>query len=157
MELNEILLNYVNSCKADNYYFNSFYLLFNLGIRHNELYLQNWKLINNLYLLSCSKNSVTRAFAPSTLPAFFKYAIEYQQYNYIYAYSTLYRYFEKKSIYQFITSEKHNLAMHIFRHNYIKKIFDKYTELDTILALTGEKSLSTINYCVNSEIQIKQK
>lgn len=107
------------------------------------------------FQLKPSKNNAIRTMSIENLPlSFVAYLNGVNCFQYCISYSSLLRYFNQCSSYVSITTNKKELGLHLFRHNYMKQLFTSGKSINEVASITGEKTISSAANYIFSSITI---
>lgn len=158
-ELDVSLRNVVDKCKVtEPFFFPQFSAMYYLGIRANESIIKNrWeKVDNNIYKLTPLKKNNIRLFDVREIPEDFLNYINnarvieltpsYSQLNYLFKIFFTYR--------SLFVGDKQS-TLHLFRHNYVKKLIDKGFTNDEIMVDLGERTMGSTRAYIDSVFERK--
>jgi integrase len=131
-----------------------FELLFVTGLRYNDVGLIKPEDIKGEQLImQPSKFNNKRTFSIHELPKDFLYHLTYQPLAlYSIPYSTILRDFQRSRPCIAKLSDGKDILLHIFRHNYMKRLFREGKTNQEIATITGEKHISSANCYIYSSI-----
>lgn len=155
-ELQQSLQNCINNSPAYYPFIRDFMqLLYNSGCRpHEALDLSLWSFDGaSLYYLNPLKNNNTRSFIEADLPLSFRNAInaKFLPYSLINYRSFSYQF---SRLYQYPTASILNKScgLYLFRHAFIKRLYDAGYTIEQIRQTTGHKSDAVVEGYINSMI-----
>lgn len=142
------IIMYAYATDTENY--NCLLCLYNTGLRYNEFYETNrWSKINAYsYLVNLEKGSSPRVILISQLTQMFCNYIDNNMnlYNYM-RQDTMTRYIYKKGMYGKLYVGQKGVATHLFRYNYVRKLYDSGLSYAQIASDMGEVNvINTIAY-----------
>lgn len=129
-----------------------FDVLFATGLRYNDVSLCfSSNIVGSNAVVFPSKRNNSRLINLYSVPSpFLEFCSGLEQPIYRISYSTCVRDFCKCSPFKNITIGGKSVLLHIFRHNYMKKLFESGKTLQEIAVLTGEKNVSSVVSYVHS-------
>ena len=157
-EIENVLVNVENQFFR-RFSFNDFFLkqIKQTGIRISELNKSRWQVINSsTFILTPSKQSNIRIFDISEMnETFIKYITESNFNSRLDCYSTLKSQFLTCLYNKAFVLDKKEIIFHIYRHLYIKKMYEVFKSVEYVKQKLGHKNInSTLNY-INSNITIR--
>ena len=157
MSLDEILLYTIsNARQVYKPAFNSFIILYELGIRHVELNPNRISILpDNSILVISAKKSEQRIIQSNTvsIPTY-ELIKRLSISDIIESRTTLSNYFNALSFPYRITSDNHELVLHSFRHRFIKKQMAIFNNANVVQSMIGHKSITNTLVYINSVIKI---
>lgn len=131
-----------------------FELLYATGLRYNDVSLiKPENIFNDEIIMQPSKFNAKRTIKLSSIPSDFHYHLTYQPLPfYSIPYSTVVRDFLRARPCIAKLSDGKDILMHIFRHNYMKKLFHQGLSNREIAIIMGEKYVSSANCYIYSSV-----
>lgn len=131
-----------------------FELLYCTGLRYNDVSLiTNESVFTDKIVMFPSKFNAKREILLSSVPSDFQYHLLHQPLPfYSIPYSTIVRDFQRARPCVAKLSDGKDILMHIFRHNYMKKLFAQGKTSQEVAAIMGEKYVSSANCYIYSNI-----
>lgn len=131
-----------------------FELLYVTGLRYNDvLLISSSSVVGDDIVLYPSKFNAKRTIPLLSVPSDFRYHLTYQQLPfYNIPYSTIVRDFRLARPCTARNTESKEMLLHIFRHNYMKKLFMQGLSNQEIANVMGEKHVSSANCYIYSSI-----
>ena len=131
-----------------------FELLFVTGLRYNDVFLITpANVFNDEIIIQPSKFNAKRTIPRSSVPVDFHYHLTYPSLPfYSIPYSTIVRDFLRARPCIAKLSDGKDMLLHIFRHNYMKKLFQLGHSNQEIANVMGEKYISSANCYIYSSI-----
>lgn len=153
-ELDEALLYVISRCRVDQPFFAKYYdALYHLGIRATEALMPSiWSFPSeNTVVLQPHKGNNMRFFLRSDMPVDFLYSLEFPEFvEVVPSYSQLNYLFSIYMYYGKIFIGKKSSTLHLFRHNYVKKLKSSGLTDIEIQNKIGEKELSSAEQYIYS-------
>jgi len=154
-ELDEALQYVIERCNSDQPFFSKYYkALYHLGIRATEALLPSiWSFpTSNTVVLQPHKGNNLRFFVRSDIPEDYLQSILFPEFiNVIPSYSQLNYLFQIYMYYGKIWIGNKSSTLHLFRHNYVKKLKAIGLSDEDIRVRIGEKELSSAQQYIYSE------
>jgi len=157
-DIDLFLIDLVNVSKDNNLYaYMIFESLYNTGLRINELidYSRLSDIDTNTILVTTQKFSNPRIISKSSLnstylSAFLNSKLAY----YVRSYSFYSNYFiNHLPTFKYIKTENKLISTHLFRHNYIKKLYNDGKTVSEISSIIGERSDANTFKYISSTIE----
>lgn len=132
-------------------------VLYDTGLRYNDVLLCfNTYISGDSFIVLPSKSNNARVISLSSIPVIFQEFVKgYDSLYFRISYQSLIRSLSQCSSYSTLQIGKKSVLLHLFRHNYMKKLFLAGKSLSEIALITGEKHISSVNSYVFSSIYAK--
>lgn len=155
-EITEICESIVaTSENHDLFLYSVFDTLNKTGLRCNEvLEFSRWNILSeNLFQVTTEKKSNPRLFAADELNPLYSDLLKNDATILLtHNYKSIARKFKLFCPYTRLTAGSKQISTHLFRHNYVKKLFNKGQTIEQIANTIGEKDAKNILGYVNSQI-----
>lgn len=149
----EIVSNAFSKSLVSRFFFE---LLYMTGLRYNDVGLSFLCSHDEefIYIFPSKRNNLRKIEISSIPVAFFDFCKGYDTPIYRIHYQTLIRNFTQCNPYTSLSIGSKEVVLHLFRHNYMKKLFDAGKSIAEIAVITGEKHVSSASNYVLSHIVI---
>lgn len=149
-----MLLANTGSCSY--FYYHFFELLYSTGLRYNDVSLCfNSSYNDTSFILKPSKHNNPRSILFSDVSSSFcNFVRGIDNLLYRIPYASLIREFKRCLPVPSVFINDKSILLHLFRHNYMKKLFLSGNSLSTIAQITGEKHVVSVSNYVFSEIKV---
>lgn len=141
-ELEGVLIQFLDRIKKiDRYLYPVYDLLYKYGFRVNEvLELDRWSLNESgKFEVETEKKSRKRILLPALVPQEFIVALSRKRKGEVYStYDVVKNRFQVYSTKSLYYSERKRICTHVFRHNYVKKMYKNGYSIDEISEKIGE-------------------
>lgn len=154
--LDSMLLEFVNDCKKKSLQaYNTFGILYYSGFRISEIInLDVLDLNNGTFVMQPLKNNNIRTLSYSEFPLDFRDIIKHSTNVFLFnSVSSAQHFFSNHWKYKTIFHKTKNVASHLFRHNYAKKLKNQGLTDGQIQLKLGEKQLSSAQNYIYSILQ----
>ena len=150
--LQAIVAHFINSYNPNAVIYD---LMYRTGCRYIEAQeVRRWELDGNGYcILTTSKDGEQRIFKQSELPKpFIRMIKDKEEHTATHSYRTLIRDFYGALPYRILYTGNKPIALHAFRHNYVKALMEQGKTTEEIQMKMGHKDISNTLKYINSVI-----
>lgn len=149
----EIVTNSFSKLLVSRFYFE---VLLGTGLRFNDVgHCFLAESDDTSFTIYPSKRNNTRTILFSDVSVYFSYFVRgIDTPLFRISYSSLLRDFQRSTPIQNIRIGEKQVLLHIFRHNYMKKLFDSGRSIQEIATITGEKHVSSASNYVLSHLVV---